>query len=172
MSRVIDQDRPLSDEDRKFLMENGQENKAAAHDARLGIDTPPPAHVTGNEPSLSTGFTGGVANAPGLSPTQAAMALGDKAVLFGLMSDEDLENELQRRQDEREAAEDEDGEDSSLAAREVVRESDDGVPSYDSWKADNLRSQLGVRELSKAGNKSELAARLREDDEDDEVQEV
>jgi len=42
---------------------------------------------------------------------------------------------------------------------------DDRADDYDEWTNDELREELEKRELSKSGNKDELIARLREDDE-------
>jgi hypothetical protein len=173
MSRVINPDQPLADEDREWMVNNGRENEMRLHDARLGVETPyPPAGVmTGTEPSLGTGVPGGrgLINTPGLSPTQVAIAMGDRNALLMSFTDEELKGELDRRADAADEEADASRPEQSRAAVEVVREGDDGVPDYDDWKADNLRAQLGVRELSKSGNKAELVERLRDDDEDDQA---
>lgn len=168
MSRQINPDVPLSDEDREWMMANGREADARAHDARLGVEVDyQPAHLTGNEPSLSTGVqAGSLANTPGLSPTQVQVAMGDKQMLLASFSDQELEDELARREDEAEANADGGSAEASRASSEVVREGEEGVPDYDEWKAQTLKDQLGVRELSKSGAKAELVERLRDDDAD------
>lgn len=47
-----------------------------------------------------------------------------------------------------------------LAAAEKVSE-----PDYEAWTVDQLKDELGERELIKGGNKDELVLRLLEDDE-------
>jgi SAP domain len=170
MSRVIDPDQPLSDENREWLVNNGRENEARLHDARLGVEAeyPPAGVMTGAEPSLSTGVPGGrgLVNTPGLSPAQVAVAMGDRNALLMSFTDEELQGELDRREQVAEDEADASRPEQSRATNEVVREGEADVPDYDDWKVDNLRAQLGVRELSKSGNKSELVERLRDDDAD------
>jgi hypothetical protein len=166
MSKQINPDAPLSDEDRAWMNANGREAEARAHDARHGIEAPAGGHITGSEPSLGTGVqAGSLAQTPGLSPTQIAVAMGDKQMLLASFSDAELYAELERREQEAEGGDD-DTVEASRATSEVVREGEEGVPDYDDWKADTLRAQLGVRELSKSGLKSDLVDRLRDDDSD------
>lgn len=54
--------------------------------------------------------------------------------------------------------------DSEGASASPVAESD-ADDDYDDWTNEELREELDKRELSKSGNKAELMARLREDDE-------
>lgn len=169
MSKVINPDQPLSEEDRAWLVNNGRGHEARAHDARLGVETPYQAGgLTGAEPSLGTGVPGGrgLVNTPGLSPAQVAVAMGDRQSLLMSFTDDELEGELERRQNVADEEADVNSVEQSRASSEVVREGEDDVPDYDDWKVDNLRAQLGVRELSKSGNKAELVERLRDDDAD------
>jgi hypothetical protein len=169
MSKVINPDVPLSEEDRAWMVNNGRENEARLHDARLGVEAeyPPPGVMTGAEPSLGTGVPsgGGLVNTPGLSPTQVAVAMGDRNALLMSFTDEELQGELDRREQINEGGADASPE-QSRATTEVVREGEGDVPDYDDWKVQTLKAQLGVRELSKSGVKDELVERLREDDED------
>lgn len=51
-----------------------------------------------------------------------------------------------------------------LAGEGADEVGDDTEAPYEEWNLVDLREELEVRELSKSGNKGELAARLREDD--------
>lgn len=166
MSRKIDEDAPLSDADRAFLMTNGQENRVRAHDERLGVAAASPTYLTGLEPSLLTGTpANGLHNAPGLSSQQFTAAVGDIGTFLGALSTEALADELNRREAAAEGDEDEVAE-ASLALSELVREIEEDVPDYEDWKLATIKGQLGVRELNKSGNKDALIKRLREDDND------
>jgi hypothetical protein len=159
MSRVIDETVPLSDADREFLNNNGQENRVRRLDEVHGVEPSLPPYMTGNEPSLQSGVPAGVLDAPGLSPAGLAANVGapSMAAAVAMASDEALEAELERR---RNAAQATSGED-DYATSDVV-ESDD-YP-YEDWSSAQLKAQLGHRELSKAGTKAEMAQRLRDND--------
>jgi SAP domain-containing protein len=60
-----------------------------------------------------------------------------------------------------EAQADKDGEPAVNVDPDAPARGDD----YDEWTNEELRDELEKRELSKSGNKAELVARLREDDE-------
>jgi len=165
MSRLIDETKPLSDDDRAFLLQNGQENRVRQLDATHGVETPLPPFMTGGEPALQTGVPMGVLSAPGLSPAQIASVAGGAPQFLALASasEEQLKEELRRRKAVRQAAGVAEQTEPDVAS-ELVVETDES--QYETWSADELRAQLEYRELSKAGNKTEMAARLREDDEE------
>jgi hypothetical protein len=150
MSRQIDMSKPLSAEDRAWLIDNNREDEVRANDEAHGRDSSDLGtargampFVTGQEPSggadrmIPTGLTPNSANA-------------------------DLDRE--RREAQLKAAMEGPSSSDGAEAGDLTYETDDNP--YEDWKLDALQNEAGKRELSKSGTKAELADRLRADDEE------
>jgi len=159
--RQIDMSKPLSDEDREWLMANNGEEQVRRNAEEHGLDLPegmpnrPAGTVTtGAEPShLSDRLY-----PTGLTPATA------EADLDRQRREAQFQAALDAERPEDDPDVDQSGEASPLGTRGLTVETDDNP--YESWKGDALKAELEKRELSKSGNKDELAARLRADDEE------
>lgn len=153
---------PLSDEDREWLLANNGEDAVRRNAEEHGTELPEglasqsgtsmPA-TTGKEPShlsdrlYPTGLTPATAEADLDAERRQAQF---KAALEAERPEDDPDND----QDDV----------SPLGQRGLVVETDD--KPYEDWKLPELQAEAGKRELSKSGNKGELAERLRTDDEE------
>lgn len=140
MSRTIDLTEKLSEEDREYLLARGREQQVFQNDAEF-VGDPESVRVANYIPGTS------IDRAEGVPPTPN----GDSRVVMG----------------GGEVEVDEDGdelEDTPDSAAHLGETED----NYDTWDKAGLRAELENRELPTSGNKAELIARLREDDESDE----
>lgn len=136
MSRVVPNDRSLSDEDRRYLLERGQESQISYLDQQFPPDPDALARFEAElRGELPEAFTGDTA----------------------------LKDSLQARVAQLEAyITDELGEDLPPAPGEEVSEED--TRPYTEWLASELSDEAASRGLSKSGSKAELVARLEEND--------
>lgn len=155
--RQIPEDKPLSAEDRQWLTDWGRFDQIKRIDEANGPsndDTPEKRIPESDLRSLlrDVGVEVGedddvldavraLASGRNTVPAEKQMRLGDSAAH---VSPDDAANG---------------GGDPMLSN---AGDSDD---DYDDWTNDELKEELGSRELSKSGNKGELVARLRESDE-------
>lgn len=137
MARKIDESKPLSSSDRKWLQDMGRTADIDRIDAANGREE---AEATEEEANATLrNDLIGVLTKHGVDPGDDPVAAVDAAL--GAADSEDEE------------------------APPFGPTDDDGQPNeYDDWTADQLRDELGKRELSKSGNKAELIERLEEDD--------
>jgi hypothetical protein len=140
MARQIDPDKPLSAEDRQWLEDWSRYEQIRLHD-----EAHPPED--------------------GGSTDAQADALFDN--LKPLQSGSDATGEQEEEEDPLKG---ESATFTNLSAPEDDSDGDDEGDWYEDEGVtnDDLRDELGKRELSKSGNKEELIARLREDDASDE----
>lgn len=149
MSREIDFSEPLSDEDRTWLLANNRDEEVLANDAAHGRDSSDVAARKGSGVSFMTG------NEPSLS--------ADRVYPTGLTTvaaDADLDKE--RREAQFKSAMEDGDAPSGVDTGDVTTETDE--KPYEDWKGDELRAELGKRELSKSGTNPEMIERLRADD--------
>ena len=159
MARQIDDSKPLSDDDRQWLKDWGRDAEIARIDAIHG--TTPKAEVAQEDASKSDDLAD-LLRSNGIDPGEDAMeAL--RAHLGGRRGDPLGQGQAVVAP----------GQSGSYADGEP--DSDEGSASsaggYEDWTVDDLKDELGNRELSKSGNKAELIARLQEDDEDSDGEE-
>ena len=139
MAREIDLTQRLSEEDREYLLARGKEQLVFANDAEHTGD-PEAVAFANYVPGTSIDRADGVPPTPG----------GDPLVVMGGGT---VEGAVELEES------DEDDEDDE----EPSGESED---NYESWDKAALKEELANRELATSGNKAEMIARLREDDED------
>jgi hypothetical protein len=155
--RQIDESKPLSAEDRQWLTDWGRFDQIKRIDEANGVDESEPERTIregdlrsllqshGIEPGEDVLDTiKGVLEGTNTSPVAPSNRLGDSAAH---VAPNPADEEPQPGPDV---------EDDGLGNNDWYE--DDGVT------ADDLKDELGERELSKSGNKGELIARLRESD--------
>lgn len=150
--RHIPEDKPLSAEDRQWLTDWGRTDQIKRIDEANGVDDTEPERTIresdlrsllqshGIEPGDDVLDTlKGVLEGTNMAPAAKSNRLGDSAA------------HVAPEDEEPQPGPDEDGTTNDWYE-------DDGVT------VDDLKDELGERELSKSGNKGELIARLRESD--------
>lgn len=154
MSREIDMSKPLSDEDRAWMLENNRDNEVRANDEAHGRD------------SSDIGRAGGMPFVTGGEPSLGS----DRSIPTGLTpNSQEADLDRERREAQLKAATEGGASADPLATGDLVYETDD--KPYEDWSAAELQNEAGKRELSKSGTKAELAERLRADDEEREDEE-
>lgn len=160
MARQIDDSKPLSAEDRQWLKDWGRDAEIERIDQIHG--------VTDGGASQEDSSAGGERS------TEEALSqlLRDNGVDPGDNPLEALVGVLTRSQGDPLGNGQQivaPGESGSYASGEPSGDdTGDEEGEYGDWTVKQLQDELGDRELSKSGNKSELIARLREDDADEE----
>jgi hypothetical protein len=161
--RQIDESKPLSAEDRQWLTDWGRFDTIRRIDEANGVDDTEPAKTiaesdlrallqshgidAGDDP-LDT--LKGVLSGTNVAPAEQPNRFGDSAAHVAPdPSDDDAPSGS-------DALGEPDGDGSD--------EDDEEGDSYADWTVDDLKDELGARELSKSGNKPELIARLEESD--------
>ena len=151
MSRQIDLSEKLSEEDRAWMLDNNRVDEVRANDEAHGRDSSDIGRAGGAMPFVT-----------GQEPSGGA----DRTIPTGLTpnsANADLDRE--RREAQLKAAMEGGGDAANpMSSEGVVSETD--ARKYEDWKLEELQDQASKRELSKSGNKTELAARLRADDEE------
>ena len=137
MARKINEGKALSASDRAYLTDWGKFSVIARIDAEHGVDEDSVAPVDVNAELVAIlGKYGIDAGDDALAAVDAA--LGAKAAKTAVEAASDVP---------------------------FTDDTDDAPEGgYADWLGDDLRKELGNRELSKSGNKEELVARLEEDD--------
>lgn len=164
MSRQYDWSQPLSEDEEKFLIQQGRENQVRQHRIAMGQDPNTMPQLTGHEPGRGTDVPAGVGQiAPGLSP--AHLNLRADGENFAHVTTEQLEEELQRRYDA-EKAQNGNVDDAELAELSSTRVEEDDDRPYEDWRVEELKAQARHRQLPVSGSKADLVARLRDEDEE------
>lgn len=149
MSREIDLEEPLSDEDRQYLLDRGRDDLVRQNDLEFGDEESEARPLSPFGEPMARSMTGDVGfdeENTSTRPTlvdrtvqQTVKGQGTSGAGNALVGDADT---------------DEDDEE----------DSEDDVPPYSEWSNEELREQLKGRGLSAGGPKAELVARLEEDD--------
>lgn len=155
MARQIDDSKPLSDEDRQWLKDWSRDAEIARIDAIHGTKAPEPDESAADDAGSEDDRLSGLLRANSVEPGEDPWATL-QSVLSGRSGDP-----LGKGQEVVAP-----GESGSYAP--PVEDDDDEDDAYSDLTVEELRDELGNRELSKSGNKKELIARLRQADADDE----
>lgn len=160
MPREIDESKPLSADDRQWLMDWGQYDVIERIDAEHGKQSEDP-----RESQAALDYTklvedlNAVLAEHGVQPAADPVAAVRQA-LAGVV----------RGNSDRNGPEDDRTVEALVDAQDPgqgdppVEGTGGGGTDYSAMTADELRDELGSRELSRSGNKAELIARLQEDD--------
>lgn len=150
MAREIDLDQQLSEEDREYLLARGRDNLVLENDAKFGDKDAQNrlSYVPGTEVDRAEG----VPATPNADPT---------VVMGGGATDPEADDGLDDSDEE--DADEPTGSTGEGAAETSQVDEDD----YDEWSKAELEAEAKNRGLSGSGSKSELASRLREDDQSD-----
>lgn len=155
MSRQINLEEQLSDEDRGWLLRNNGQLAVVKNDQKFGRE---PEEGEYGELSRHT-----VQLMTGDEPSRTS----DRFTPTGLTPDNPADVEKAARDAQfRAALEAESEEDDAVTAGHFNRENTDGVGPYDTWSKEDLQGECERRELSRSGNKPELVERLRAHDEE------
>lgn len=133
MSKQVDLEKPLSDEDRDYLESRAMHREIAENDARFADGDPVSERsgLTGEEPAYGV---------PAGSHPEA-VGVGQGGVLARS--------------------------DPAADRRAAESAADDEEDEYSEMTVAELQDELEKRDLPKSGKKAELAARLREDDDEE-----
>ena len=146
MARHIDESKPLSADDRQWLTDWGRQDVIDRIDAAHGKQEDQPDSDTVKVSDLKA-----ILAKNGIDPGDGDVLAALDSALAGKPGSTD--NSVRTIGD---------------SAGHVAPEADSGEATpeddYDDWNVDELKDELGDRELSKSGNKSDLIARLREHD--------
>jgi hypothetical protein len=151
MARQIDESKPLSRADRQWLIDWGKFDTIARIDAAHGVEL-------GDDQSEDTYDAAG-------AHQELLGRLNDVLVKHNIGASSDPVSALDAALSELEQSQ------PPSSGGDILGNSDQSGPDdkpdddYEELTNDELRELLGERELSKSGNKEELIARLREDDE-------
>ena len=156
MSKQLNFDEPLSDDDRQHAINRGLIAEVDANDKRFKFRE----DTTSVDNPTDTGQAYSVQQATGLTGNEPS-GTSDRLTVSGLGAADVNANQPVPGTAEHDAlvAEQQEGEDTP------TEDSPEGT-DYESWSLSQLQAELGKRELSKSGNKAELVSRLKADDEE------
>jgi hypothetical protein len=154
MSKEIDLDKPLSDEDREWLHEHSLDHQIQANDRQFAEESEEPeVDEDGGQEFVTTGAK--APWEPGQEPVQQFAQRPYDPPMSGnwdpgpVVSEEDVEAQIEAQEAEAEGRE---------PKGKAAAEPDDDL---DTWTVEELKDELAARGEPTSGNKADLVKRLR-----------